>query len=184
MNWFISQMPLALRRFLAFSIDFFLIGLTRSIFAQSFVHDSSLRFSFLKPAQLTPLFKFSDEVFGLPLVGIIFLVYHFIFLYCFKGATPGAQAMDIQIQSRSDDETDLNLAEAMSRTISLFGSAIFLGLPSMICLSRQDRRCGVDLISSTIVHDLQTNNETEILPFPIPVTEDSDLEKEDYSKIA
>lgn len=178
----LTILPLSIKRFLSFSIDFFIISVIHKFIAVQFADFVYTRFAFLSSRQVFPMVQFSDETLGIPRLALVYSLYFFLAYFCFEGKTLGQRVM--RIETRTLGHKLLSAKDAFFRSVGLLVSIPLGGIPSLWGLWRNDGATMVDRLSSTFVVDLteiskKAQESDNVIVLPLPIHRDAEQDESD-----
>tara|TARA_R110002072_G_scaffold64203_1_gene159031 strand:- start:3152 stop:3745 length:594 start_codon:yes stop_codon:yes gene_type:complete len=144
----ISKFELLKKRFSAFGIDLFIIGLIEKALWIGYFAFTNELFKFL-PGQIKSALTFQTHSIRLPIILAVYFSYFLATLYMAEGKTLGKHIMGLRVRSHEGNPYELSFMEAFMRTVgytTCYASALTF---FMISLVRRDGRGIPDFFSQT-----------------------------------
>lgn len=151
--------PFHIDRLFAFIIDFLIISPLMGLFTAGIVGDFKL--NSLGVEQLSFSFLMFQYIF---ICFVLFLLYESLFIYFLK-ATPGHYFLYLRLENTKTKK--MNFVQILFRSAFKFLGFVFLGLPFLEVLFRDDRTMFYDRLSFTKVISLKKHVKSDELPHQV-----------------
>lgn len=151
--------PFHIDRLFAFIIDFLIISPLMGLFTAGIIGDFKL--NSLGVEQLSFSFLMFQYIF---ICFVLFLLYESLFIYFLK-ATPGHYFLYLRLENTKTKK--MNFVQILFRSAFKFLGFVFLGLPFLEVLFRDDRTMFYDRLSFTKVISLKKHVKSDELPHQV-----------------